>query len=94
MRRLIRAHAPRRERRERTKWTEIIEPGRAGDKRALAALYEVYRSTIYCYARARGFPPERARDLTHEIFVVLLSPKGLSTVRRDRGRFPRTPSGR
>jgi DNA-directed RNA polymerase specialized sigma24 family protein len=67
-----------------THWTQVIEPSRRGDRRALTAFYEAYRQPVYCFIRARGFPPDRAADLTHDVFATLLTPKGLPTV--DRGR--------
>jgi DNA-directed RNA polymerase specialized sigma24 family protein len=67
-----------------THWTEVIEPSRRGNRQALTAFYEAYRQPVYCFIRARGFPPDRAADLTHDVFATLLTSKGLPTV--DRGR--------
>jgi RNA polymerase sigma-70 factor (ECF subfamily) len=69
-----------------TQWTGVIEPSRGGNRQALTALYEAYRQPVYCFIRARGFPPDRATDLTHDVFATLLSPKGLLTVDRSRCR--------
>src|SRR4051794_20334703 len=68
-----------------THWTEVIEPSRRGDRQALTAFYEAYRQPVYCFIRARGFPPDRAADLTHDVFATLLTPKGLPTIDRGRG---------
>jgi RNA polymerase sigma factor (sigma-70 family) len=68
-----------------THWTEVIEPSRRGDRQALTAFYEAYRQPVYCFIRARGFPPDRAADLTQDVFATLLTPKGLPTVDRARG---------
>jgi len=48
-----------------------VERARAGDRPAFAALYERYASTVHGVLLAR-VPPEEARDLVQEVFLVAL----------------------
>jgi len=70
-----------------TQWTKVIEPSRRGDRQAQTALYRAYRQPVYLFICARGFPPDRASELTHDVFATLLTPKGLPGFDRGRGRF-------
>lgn len=65
----------------------MIEAGRAGRPDALAELCRAYWQPIYCFIRARGFPPEDAEDLTQGLFVTLLAPGALDRVDPRRGAF-------
>ena len=72
---------------EATQWTRVIEAGQRGNRQALTVLCQGYWQPIYGFIRARGFDAERARDLTQGDFTEVLSPRGLSKVRRNCGHF-------
>lgn len=54
---------------------------------ALEILCQSYWFPVYALIRGRGFDKESARDLTQDFFAKLLANDGLSSVRRERGRF-------
>jgi RNA polymerase sigma-70 factor (ECF subfamily) len=56
-------------------------------RKALAELCEAYWYPIYSFVRARGYPPDKAQDLTQEFFTRLLRPGFFDSVDVEKGRF-------
>jgi RNA polymerase sigma-70 factor (ECF subfamily) len=51
---------------------EVIEQAQAGDKDAVAMLYETFQPQVYCYLYYRTGDYHSAQDLTADVFVKLL----------------------
>lgn len=51
----------------------LLEQARAGDRRAIATIYEQYVDAVYSFIRWRVHEPALAEDLTSEVFIKLLS---------------------
>jgi RNA polymerase sigma-70 factor, ECF subfamily len=49
----------------------LVQNSQRGDKRAFAALVEIYQQTVYGFLRARLIEPADAEDLTQEVFLRL-----------------------
>lgn len=54
---------------------------------ALAKLCRTYWLPIYAFVRRQGARPEDAEDLTQAFFVHLMEHRGLSAVRKEKGRL-------
>jgi DNA-directed RNA polymerase specialized sigma24 family protein len=73
-----------------TRWSAVIEAGRADSPRAAEALETLCRSywyPLYAYVRRNGHQAEDAQDLTQEFFARLIAKGWLADVDRTRGRF-------
>jgi RNA polymerase sigma-70 factor (ECF subfamily) len=49
----------------------LVQNSQRGDKKAFAALVELYQQTVYGFLRARLLDPTDAEDLTQEVFLRL-----------------------
>jgi len=49
----------------------LVQSSQRGDKKAFAALVELYQQTVYGFLRARLLDPADAEDLTQEVFLRL-----------------------
>ena len=49
----------------------LVQSSQRGDKKAFAALVELYQQTVYGFLRARLLDPSDAEDLTQEVFLRL-----------------------
>lgn len=49
----------------------LVVNSQRGDKKAFAALVEIYQQTVYGFLRARLIEPADAEDLTQEVFLRL-----------------------
>ncbi len=54
---------------------------------ALVSLCEGYWYPLYAYVRRRGYPADRAQDLTQEFFIRLLEGRYLDRADPEKGRF-------
>src|SRR5581483_6285994 len=73
-----------------TRWTLVVaagDPHRREARSALVSLCENYWYPLYAYLRRRGFPADRAQDLTQEFFIRLLERRYLDRADPERGRF-------
>lgn len=73
-----------------TRWSVVLEAGRAespGSRAALENLCQAYWYPLYAFARRRGHSPEDAQDLTQEFFARLLEKNWLDRASPERGRF-------
>lgn len=73
-----------------TRWTLVVAAGdrdRTQARPALVSLCENYWYPLYAYLRRRGYPADRAQDLTQEFFVRVLEGRYLDRADPDRGRF-------
>lgn len=72
-----------------TRWSLILSVKEGGSRSegALAELCEGYWPPIYAYARRRGYPAEKAEDLTQGFFAKLLEKNYVAQADRERGRF-------
>jgi RNA polymerase sigma-70 factor (ECF subfamily) len=72
-----------------THWSLVrAAQGAAPEARAaLGALCQTYWYPLYAYIRRQGHPPDRAQDLTQELFARLLEKDALASVDEGRGRF-------
>jgi RNA polymerase sigma-70 factor (ECF subfamily) len=75
---------------ETTDWG-VIEAARGDDpapaRQALAELCATYWYPLYAYIRRRGYPADRAQDLTQGLFASLLGHDFLSGVDPEKGKF-------
>ena len=58
-----------------THWSAVLLSAQSqapGSQAALAELCRAYWFPLYAYIRLRGHNPDRARDLTQDLFVCLL----------------------
>jgi RNA polymerase sigma-70 factor (ECF subfamily) len=73
-----------------THWSRIVAAGDPGAPlacEALADLCRAYWFPLYAYIRRRGYDPDRALDLTQDLFVRLLEKGVLAAADPARGRF-------
>jgi RNA polymerase sigma factor (sigma-70 family) len=73
-----------------THWSRIVaagDPGAPLAREALAELCRAYWFPLYAYIRCRGYAPDRALDLTQDLFVRLLEKDVLAAADPARGRF-------
>lgn len=73
-----------------TRWTLVHEAARGGDRAAVAALGDLFRTywpPLYRYVRRCGRSVPDAEDLVQGFFAELLQQDGLRLADRDRGRF-------
>jgi RNA polymerase sigma factor (sigma-70 family) len=73
-----------------THWSRIVAAGDPGAPLAREALDELCRAywfPLYAYIRRRGYAPDRALDLTQDLFVRLLEKDVLAAADPARGRF-------
>lgn len=73
-----------------TRWTMVMEAGRAGTaeaEKALAGLCGIYWFPLYAYVRRHGRSKEDAEDLTQAFFARLLNQGGLNRLDSSNGRF-------
>jgi RNA polymerase sigma-70 factor (ECF subfamily) len=83
-------HPPSAERFPTTHWSRVVaagEPDAPEAREALAALCVAYWFPIYAYIRRRGHDPDRAQDLTQDLFARLLEKGVLGAADPDRGLF-------
>ena len=73
-----------------THWSMIIVAGSQSNPeadKALEQLCRIYWYPLYAFVRRRGYPSEKAQDLTQEFFVKLLEKEFFGTADRNRGKF-------
>src|SRR5215471_14874610 len=73
-----------------TRWTMVVaagDPHRKETRSALASLCEKYWYPLYAYLRRRGYPVDRAQDLTQEFFMRVLEGRCLDRADPEKGRF-------
>jgi RNA polymerase sigma-70 factor (ECF subfamily) len=73
-----------------THWSRVLaagDPGDASAHEALAELCQSYWFPLYAFIRRRGHDPERAQELTQDLFVRLLEKEVLAAADPARGRF-------
>ena len=73
-----------------TRWTLVVaagDPQRKEARSALVSLCENYWYPLYAYLRRRGYPADRAEDLTQEFFIRLLEGRYLDRADPEKGRF-------
>ena len=73
-----------------TQWSRIVatgDPDAPLAREALAELCQGYWYPLYAYIRRRGHDPDRALDLTQDLFVRLLEKGVLAEADPARGRF-------
>ena len=73
-----------------TRWTLVItaaDPKQKEARSALVSLCESYWYPLYAYIRRRGYPADRAQDLTQEFFVRVLDGRYLDRADPEKGRF-------
>jgi RNA polymerase sigma factor (sigma-70 family) len=73
-----------------TRWSLIIKAGTPASAQARAALEElcsIYWYPLYAFIRRKGNDPDRALDLTQDLFARLLEKEILTSVDQRMGRF-------
>jgi RNA polymerase sigma factor (sigma-70 family) len=73
-----------------TQWTLVVAAGDPHGKEArsaLGSLCEHYWYPLYAYLRRRGYPADRAQDLTQEFFIRVLEGRYLDRADPEKGRF-------
>ena len=73
-----------------THWSRVLaagDPGAPSAREALAELCQSYWFPLYAYIRRRGHDPDRAQELTQDLFVRLLEKEVLAAADPARGRF-------
>src|SRR3954447_13330431 len=73
-----------------TLWDRIAqarEPGGGQAREALAGLCRDYWHPVYAFIRRKGNDPDRAADLTQDVFALLLEPGALDGVSPAKGKF-------
>ena len=73
-----------------TRWTLVVavgDPYRKEARSALVSLCDNYWYPLYAYLRRRGYPADRAQDLTQEFFMRVLEGRYLDRANPEKGRF-------
>src|SRR5438128_4534354 len=73
-----------------TRWTLVVaaaDPQRKDARSALVSLCESYWYPLYAYIRRRGYPADRAQDLTQQFFIRVLEGRYLDRADPEKGRF-------
>jgi RNA polymerase sigma factor (sigma-70 family) len=73
-----------------THWSRVLaagDPGAPSAREALAELCQSYWFPLYAYIRRRVHDPDRAQELTQDLFVRLLEKGALAAADPARGRF-------
>jgi len=73
-----------------TRWTLVVavgDPYRKEARSALVSLCDNYWYPLYAYLRRRGYPVDRAQDLTQEFFMRVLEGRYLDRANPEKGRF-------
>ncbi len=73
-----------------TRWTLVVaagDPNRKEARSALVSLCENYWYPLYAYLRRRGYPADKAQDLTQDFFIRVLEGRYLDRADPERGRF-------
>jgi RNA polymerase sigma factor (sigma-70 family) len=73
-----------------TRWTLVTaaaDPSRDESRSALVSLCESYWYPLYAYVRRRGYPADKAQDLTQEFLIRVLEGRYLDRADPDKGRF-------
>ncbi len=74
----------------RTPWT-LISAAQKGDagafEKAVERIYGGFSNTVQAFLRARGFPPEEAKDVSQEFFATLLERRFLERLDPAKGRL-------
>jgi RNA polymerase sigma-70 factor (ECF subfamily) len=73
-----------------THWSRVLaagDPGGSIAREALAELCQSYWFPLYAFIRRRGHDPDRAQELTQDLFVRLLEKDVLAAADPARGRF-------
>jgi DNA-directed RNA polymerase specialized sigma24 family protein len=73
-----------------TRWTLVVaagDPRRTEARSALVSLCEKYWYPLYAYLRRRGYPADRAQDLTQDFFIRILEGRYLDRADQEKGRF-------
>src|SRR3954467_5860950 len=73
-----------------THWSRVLaagDPEAPSAREALAELCQSYWFPLYAYIRRRGHEPDRAQELTQDLFVRLLEKDVLAAADPARGRF-------
>ena len=73
-----------------TRWTLVVaagDPHRKEARSALVSLCENYWYPLYAYLRRRGYPADKAQDLTQEFFMRVLEGRYLDRADPEKGRF-------
>jgi len=73
-----------------TRWTLVIaagDPKRRDARPALVSLCNSYWYPLYAYLRRRGYPADRAQDLTQDFFLRMLEGRYLDRADPEKGRF-------
>jgi RNA polymerase sigma factor (sigma-70 family) len=73
-----------------TRWTLVVaagDPLRKEARSALVSLCENYWYPLYAYLRRRGYPADRAQDLTQDFFMRMLEGRYLDRADQEKGRF-------
>lgn len=73
-----------------TRWTLVVaagDPHRKEARSALVSLCENYWYPLYAYLRRRGYPADKAEDLTQEFFIRVLEGRYLDRADPEKGQF-------
>jgi RNA polymerase sigma-70 factor (ECF subfamily) len=73
-----------------TRWTLVVSagaPDRKEARSALVSLCEGYWYPLYAYIRRRGYPADKAQDLTQDFFIQVLEGRYLDRAVPEKGRF-------
>src|SRR5579863_5715552 len=73
-----------------TRWTLVVAAGDPHEKEArsaLVSLCETYWYPLYAYLRRRGYPADKAQDLTQGFFIRMLEGRYLDRADPEKGRF-------
>ena len=73
-----------------TRWTLVVaagDPHRKEARSSLVSLCENYWYPLYAYLRRRGYPADKAQDLTQEFFIRVLEGQYLDRADPSKGRF-------
>jgi RNA polymerase sigma factor (sigma-70 family) len=72
-----------------TRWTVVLAAAQtdADGQAALSEFCKIYWTSLFAFAKSRGFSPEDAQDLTQGFFLHLLDDRTLSRVDPIKGKF-------